>query len=212
MVVACWQVLPTGGEPALLREALGRALPNAPPREAQMVKEPAMLHTTIARLLQPPAELAEAASALDKQGANGSTSSSSGGSGAGGGVGVDEGAGGGRELRAEGLEAGGSQRRLLGDTGGGEGGGAGGKGTGPRVGRAVVAVGEGQGPLDAEVVVAAVDALSGMLCGLRAQFGEVWFIEEQDLLALALDGRYVKHLAPLRCPAAGAGVGAAAAA
>lgn len=206
VVVACWQVLPTGGEPALLREALGRALPNAPPREAQMVKEPAMLHTTIARLLQPPAELAEAASALDEQA--GSSSSGSSGSRAGGGIGVGE--GGGRELRADGLDGGGGKRRLLGDTGGGEGGGAGGKGAGPRVGRAVVAVGDGQGPLDAEVVVAAVDALSGMLCGLRAQFGEVWFIEEQDLLALALDGRYVKHLAPLRCPAARAGAAAAA--
>lgn len=52
--MACWQALETGSEPALLREALGKALPDAPPKEAQMVKEPAMLHTTLARLLQPP--------------------------------------------------------------------------------------------------------------------------------------------------------------
>lgn len=53
VVVACWQVLPEGGEPALLRAALSKALPDAPPKDAQMVKEPAMLHTTLARLLQP---------------------------------------------------------------------------------------------------------------------------------------------------------------
>ena len=34
--------------------ALLQALPKAPPKEGQMVKEPTMLHTTIARLLQPP--------------------------------------------------------------------------------------------------------------------------------------------------------------
>jgi hypothetical protein len=45
----------TGGEPVTLRKALAAALPNAPPTSAQMVKEPAMLHTTLARLLQPPA-------------------------------------------------------------------------------------------------------------------------------------------------------------
>ncbi len=44
-----------GGEPALLRQALAEALPDAPPKEAQMVREPAMLHTTLARLLRAPA-------------------------------------------------------------------------------------------------------------------------------------------------------------
>ncbi len=52
-------------------------------------------------------------------------------------------------------------------------------------------------------VVAAVEALSGALCGLQALFSEVWFIEEQDLLALALNGRYLRHVAPLMCPDAG---------
>ena len=54
-MVACWQVLAGGSEPAELRSALGLALPRAPGIEGQMVKEPAMLHTTIARLLLPPA-------------------------------------------------------------------------------------------------------------------------------------------------------------
>lgn len=49
----------TGGEPVLLRRALGEALPNAPGPEAQMVKESAMLHTTLARLLLPPTGLKE---------------------------------------------------------------------------------------------------------------------------------------------------------
>ena len=35
---------------------------------------------------------------------------------------------------------------------------------------------------------------------LPAARSEVWFVEEQDLLALALEGRYVKHVAPLTCP------------
>ena len=39
---------------------------------------------------------------------------------------------------------------------------------------------------------------------------QVWFVEEQDLLALALNGHYIKHRAPLKCPSQGgaAGVGA----
>jgi hypothetical protein len=44
--------------------------------------------------------------------------------------------------------------------------------------------------------------LSDELCGLVALFEELWFVEEQDLLALGLGGRYVKHAGPLRCPGA----------
>ncbi len=51
--MATWQVLPGGGEPAVLRQALAAALPGAPPKEGQMVREPAILHTTVARLLAP---------------------------------------------------------------------------------------------------------------------------------------------------------------
>jgi hypothetical protein len=42
--------------------------------------------------------------------------------------------------------------------------------------------------------------LTDELCGLVADFEEVWFVEELDLLALGLRGRYVKHAAQLRCP------------
>ena len=212
--MACWQVLPIGGEPALLRAALGVALPNAPPREAQMVKEPAMLHTTIARLLRPPAAASASGGSGSKQGAGthsivGGVARSS-----------SEGLGG-RELR--GVKAG--QAGGAAEAGGG--GGTGGDAVG-RTGRRHLLVDEGAtdglgggssirvettksqsggskdvAAIEDEVVVAAVDLLSATLCGLRAQFGEVWFIEEQDLLALALNGRYVRHLAPLTCPATG---------
>ncbi|GFH16212.1 uncharacterized protein HaLaN_12592 [Haematococcus lacustris] len=55
VVVACWQAASAGTEPMALRKALAAALPNAPPPDAQMVKDTTMLHTTLARLLQPPA-------------------------------------------------------------------------------------------------------------------------------------------------------------
>ncbi|KAG1672424.1 hypothetical protein FOA52_013210 [Chlamydomonas sp. UWO 241] len=114
VIVACWQVLPTGTEPADLRASLAEALPNSPPKEGQMVKEASMLHTTVARLLQPPESLDEV--------------------------------------------------------------------------------------VDVALVAQAVRDLSRQLCGLTAVFDEVWFVEEQDLLALALEGRYIKHAAPLSCP------------
>ncbi|KAL6765696.1 hypothetical protein V8C86DRAFT_2457060 [Haematococcus lacustris] len=118
VVVACWQAASAGTEPMALRKALAAALPNAPPPDAQMVKDTTMLHTTLARLLQPPAAV----------------------------HGRDQ-------------------------------------------------------PLDAGLVRRAVEAVSDRLCGLTTSFSEVWFVEEQDLLALALQGRYIKHPARLRCPA-----------
>jgi hypothetical protein len=114
VVVACWQVLPSGSEPSDIRQELTKVLPNSPGKSGQTVQEPAMLHVTIARLLQPPEEL---------------------------GATVDE-----------------------------------------------------------EAAVTAVSNLSEMLCGLKAEFDTLWFIEEQDLLALALRGRFVKHEAKLTCP------------
>ncbi|KAG2493462.1 hypothetical protein HYH03_008279 [Edaphochlamys debaryana] len=245
VVVACWQVLPGGGEPALLRAALGEALPNAPPKEAQMVKEPAMLHTTIARLLQPPtAKGAAGAAAGSKAGDSGA-------------------AGGGRELRSVGTSGGtgaaglrgkaralktaedGGVASLVGDTAlglgegqstGSESGASAGAGTllGTRAGSSlpgrrrllmeevtssggiqVAETTESQSggnklvaSIEDAVVVEAVDQISAMLCGLRAQFAEVWFIEEQDLLALALNGRYIRHPAELSCPASAAAAAA----
>lgn len=129
-MVACWQALPGGSEPADLRKAVGRALITAPGIEGQMVKEPAMLHTTVARLLQPP----------------GSPTGSS----------------------AVAQAGGASNRSVVG--------------------------------VDAAAVVAAVQEMTDRLCGLQTIFRDVWFVEEQDLLALALNGRYRKHLAPMTCP------------
>ncbi|EFJ51029.1 hypothetical protein VOLCADRAFT_88255 [Volvox carteri f. nagariensis] len=203
VVVACWQVLPEGGEPALLRAALGAALPNAPPREAQMVKEPAMLHTTVARLLKPPPRFASAspgsitAVITDTTTTTTTTSSTQH-------LEVASIVGSGRELRSL-TSIGDSGAGSGGDSGGG---GGGGSGSGRRLfaaeGLETTSSSSGGSynvtELRSEAVVAAVDALSATLCGLRAQFGEVWFIEEQDLLALALNGRYVRHVAPLTCP------------
>lgn len=54
--------------------------------------------------------------------------------------------------------------------------------------------------VDEGMAVQAVAALSEALCGLKAEFDTLWFIEEQDLLALALRGRFVKHEAKMICP------------
>ncbi|GAX78176.1 hypothetical protein CEUSTIGMA_g5618.t1 [Chlamydomonas eustigma] len=114
VIVACWQVQASGTEPTDLRKDLAQALPKSPPKEGQMVKEPSILHTTIARLLKPPEEIGQS--------------------------------------------------------------------------------------VEATAVELAVRELSNSLCGVTAAFEEVWFVEEQDLLALALEGHYIKHPAPLRCP------------
>lgn len=45
-----------------------------------------------------------------------------------------------------------------------------------------------------------VEDLSDELCGLVAAFEELWYVEEQHLLALALGGTYVKHPSVLQCP------------
>lgn len=50
----CAQVLPGSTEPAVLRDALHASLPQAPPSDQQPVQYPAMLYTTVGRLLSPP--------------------------------------------------------------------------------------------------------------------------------------------------------------
>jgi len=50
---ACLQVLPGSGEPADLRAAIAAALPQAPKPEQQVIKDGAILHMTLARLLAP---------------------------------------------------------------------------------------------------------------------------------------------------------------
>jgi hypothetical protein len=105
----------------VVRGALANALPNAPRPEVQAVREPSILHTTVARLLKPP---------FQKQ-----------------------------------------------------------------VGRKV----ELSGPT---LLKAAVDAMTAKLCGLETELTELWYIQEDDLLALALNGHYRKQRLPLRCPRA----------
>ena len=46
---------------------------------------------------------------------------------------------------------------------------------------------------------AALSRISAALCGLRASLPNLWYVEEQDLLALALNGRYRRHVLPLQC-------------
>ena len=57
-VMALWNV-EAGAEPSALREALREALPNAPGK--QIVADRAIWHSTVARLLRPPATAATAA-------------------------------------------------------------------------------------------------------------------------------------------------------
>ena len=42
--------------------------------------------------------------------------------------------------------------------------------------------------------------LTAELCGLETTLRELWYIQERHLLALALDGDFEKHRAPLECP------------
>jgi hypothetical protein len=49
--IACWNVL-AGGQPAGVRAALRAALPRAP--SAQLLRDPPILHATLARVLRPP--------------------------------------------------------------------------------------------------------------------------------------------------------------
>jgi len=53
VVVAAWQVM-SGAEPSTIRSRLLDALPRAPPPDMQTVREPDILYTTVARLLEAP--------------------------------------------------------------------------------------------------------------------------------------------------------------
>ena len=137
-LVACFQVLPGGGEPGDLRASLRAALPRAPPAAAQAVREPALLHVTLARLLAP--------------------------------------------ARRPGLAAAGRGKRIRGDKS------------------------EEIPPKElARELTRAARALTAELCGLEAAFDELWFVEEADLLALALGGRFRKRASLLRCRGSGVG-------
>jgi hypothetical protein len=54
MLCCVLQVLPGSTEPAVLRDALHASLPQAPPADQQPVQFPAMLYTTVGRVLSPP--------------------------------------------------------------------------------------------------------------------------------------------------------------
>ncbi|KAK9845374.1 hypothetical protein WJX81_004792 [Elliptochloris bilobata] len=151
-LLACWQVT-DGTDPAALRDAMRQALPRAPPPEQQTVIEPAILYTTLARIVLSPA---------DTKSGTAQTGASQG----------------------------------SGDPGQGQGG-AEGKAAGSKGARSLRAGGVGEPA--AAALRAAVDAMSAALCGLQATLSELWYVEEEDLLALALGGRFVQHPAPLLC-------------
>jgi hypothetical protein len=48
-------------------------------------------------------------------------------------------------------------------------------------------------------LVDALDDASDDLCGLTVHFKELWYVQEKDLMALALNGHYTKHTSRLRC-------------
>jgi hypothetical protein len=48
-------------------------------------------------------------------------------------------------------------------------------------------------------LVDALDDASDDLCGLTVHFRELWYVQEKDLMALALNGHYTKHSSHLRC-------------
>ncbi|KFM24839.1 Translation initiation factor IF-3 [Auxenochlorella protothecoides] len=56
---------------------------------------------------------------------------------------------------------------------------------------------DGTGP--AARLHAAAEAMTRDLCGLQLTLDRLWFVEEHDLLALALGGRYRKRALPLAC-------------
>lgn len=122
-IMALWQVLPGSTEPAVLREALRASLPQAPPAEQQPVRFPAMLHTTVGRLLAPPRR-------PDSPGHPG------------------------MEWDMVWLQS--SLLDALGD-------------------------------------------VSDELCGLTTTFSELWYVQEKELMALALDGHYTKRASHLKC-------------
>jgi hypothetical protein len=62
------------------------------------------------------------------------------------------------------------------------------------------ALAEGEiGRVDAEALRAAAAAMTAELCGTRTLMQSLWFVEEEQVLALALGGRLVKRPVPMRC-------------
>ncbi|GAB4821342.1 hypothetical protein N2152v2_008388 [Parachlorella kessleri] len=55
------------------------------------------------------------------------------------------------------------------------------------------------GSAGAAALQRAVHEMTQELCGVEATMDTLWFVEEQDRLALALEGRFSKHPLPLQC-------------
>jgi hypothetical protein len=62
-------------------------------------------------------------------------------------------------------------------------------------------------PEDPHALQQAVHAMTKELCGVRATLDVLWFVEEREKLALALDGRFSRRRLPLRCAASGGDTG-----
>lgn len=62
-------------------------------------------------------------------------------------------------------------------------------------GRRGAAGGDGAGA----ALRAAAAAITRELCGLQVVMDQLWFVQEEDRLALALDGRLTKRNIPLQC-------------
>lgn len=48
-------------------------------------------------------------------------------------------------------------------------------------------------------LVDALDDASDDLCGVTTTFNELWYVQEHDLMALALNGHFTKHANHLKC-------------
>jgi hypothetical protein len=45
----------------------------------------------------------------------------------------------------------------------------------------------------------ALGDVSDELCGLTTTFNELWYVQEKELMALALNGHYTKRTSHLKC-------------
>eukprot|EP00884_Botryococcus_braunii_P018259 jgi/Botrbrau1/5116/Bobra.0128s0024.1 len=118
-VLACWQVL-SGTDPLAIRRVLRNTLPRAPPPEKQAIQQPAILHTTLARLLHGPKP--QVAASFHRRALQGAT--------------------------------------LLQDVS---------------------------------------QRMTDALCGLQATISHMWYVEEDDLLALAIGGQFRHQAIPFEC-------------
>ena len=133
VVLGCWQIV-GGTEPLDMRERLKTALPQAP---TQVIKDGAILHTTLARIVKPP-----------------------------------------ESLEGGGLQASGEDAVLTVQ--------------GRRIGPT-------EGLIRDRPLQWAAESLTEELCGMVTVLDKLWYVEEEDMWALALDGTFSKHSLELKC-------------